>query len=72
MKFKIKSPIKLGFKCSRIVGLWQPQKNIVFFYTPTELIEKKITSGNKVRIGGYVKETSLKQISLNQYKFKIK
>ena len=51
--------------------LFNTKKNIVFFYTPTELIEKKITSGNKVRIGGYVKDSSLKKISLNQYEFKI-
>ena len=51
--------------------LFNTKKNIVFFYTPTELIENKITSGNKVRIGGYVKDSSLKKISLNQYEFKI-
>ena len=51
--------------------LFNTKKNIVFFYTPTELIEKKITSGDKVRIGGYVKDSSLKKISLNQYEFKI-
>ena len=51
--------------------LFNTKKNIVFFYTPTELIEKKINSGDKVRIGGYVKDSSLKKISLNQYEFKI-
>ena len=51
--------------------LFNTKKNIVFFYTPTELIEKKIISGDKVRIGGYVKDTSLKKISLNKYEFKI-
>ena len=51
--------------------LFNTKKNIVFFYTPTELIEKKITSGDKVRIGGYVKDISLKKISLNKYEFKI-
>jgi len=51
--------------------LFNTKKNIVFFYTPTELIEKKITSGDKVRIGGYVKDSSLNKISLNQYEFKI-
>ena len=51
--------------------LFNTKKNIVFFYTPTELIEEKISSGDKVRIGGYVKNSSLKQISLNQYEFKI-
>ena len=47
------------------------KKNIVFFYTPTELIEQKIFYGDKIRIGGYVKDSSLKKISLNQYSFKI-
>ena len=51
--------------------LFNTNKNIVFFYTPTELIEKKISSGDRVRIGGYVKNSSLKQISLDQYEFKI-
>ena len=51
--------------------LFYTNKNIVFFYTPTELIENKISSGDRVRIGGYVKNSSLKQISLNQYEFKI-
>ena len=51
--------------------LFNTKKNIVFFYTPTELIEKKISFGDKVRIGGYVKDASLKKISLNQYEFKI-
>ncbi len=47
------------------------KKNIVFFYTPTELIGQKIFYGDKIRIGGYVKDSSLKKISLNQYSFKI-
>ena len=51
--------------------LFNTKKNIVFFYTPSELIEKKINSGDKVRIGGYVKNSSLKKISINEYEFKI-
>ena len=51
--------------------LFNTKKNIVFFYTPTELLEEKISLGDKIRIGGYVKDSSLKQISLNQYEFKI-
>ena len=42
-----------------------------FFYTPSELIENKITSGVKVRIGGYVKKSSIKKKSTNSYEFKI-
>ena len=51
--------------------LFNTKKNIVFFYTPTELLEQKIAFGDKIRIGGYVKDSSLKKISLNQYEFKI-
>ena len=51
--------------------LFNTKKNIVFFYTPTELLEEKISFGDKIRIGGYVKDSSLKKISLNQYEFKI-
>ena len=51
--------------------LFNTKKNIVFFYTPTELLEEKISFGDKIRIGGYVKDSSLKKISLNQYEFEI-
>ena len=56
---------------SILLILSNAKKNIVFFYTPTELIENKFSSGDRVRIGGYVKDSSLKKISLNQYEFKI-
>ncbi len=49
--------------------LFNTKQNIVFFYTPTELIEQKISSGNKIRIGGYVKEYSFKKKSPNTYEF---
>ncbi len=51
--------------------LFNTKNNIVFFYTPTELIEQKFSYGVKIRIGGYVKDSSFKKLSLNQYKFKI-
>ena len=51
--------------------LFNTKQNIVFFYTPSELIENKITSGIKVRIGGYVKKSSIKKKSINSYEFKI-
>jgi len=51
--------------------LFNTKQNIVFFYTPSELIENKITSGVKVRIGGYVKKSSIIKKSINSYEFKI-
>ena len=37
-------------------------KNIIFFYTPTELIESNLSLNQKVRIGGFIKKNSLKII----------
>ena len=52
--------------------LFNAKKNIVFFYTPSELIKDyKSSLEKKVRIGGYVKEDSFKQKSTNKYEFKI-
>ena len=51
--------------------LFNTKQNIVFFYTPTELIENNISLDKKVRIGGYVKNSSFIVKSLNDYEFKI-
>ncbi len=37
------------------------QDSIVFFYGPTELAEKNVQPGTRVRIGGLVKEGSVKR-----------
>ena len=47
------------------------KKNIVFFYTPTELLQNNIALDKKLRIGGYVKKSSFIEKSLNDYEFKI-
>ena len=54
-----------------ILILFNTKKNVVFFYTPSELMEKNINLNTKIRIGGYVKESSFKKLSLNKYEFKI-
>ena len=54
-----------------VLILFNTKQNIVFFYTPTELIESNFTIDTKVRIGGYVKNSSLIKKSLNTYEFKI-
>ena len=52
--------------------LFNTKQNIVFFYTPTELLNNKnIPLDNKVRLGGYVKQESFLEKSLNNYEFKI-
>ena len=54
-----------------ILILFNTKQNIVFFYTPTELIENNVSLDKKVRIGGYVKNSSFIKKSLNTYEFKI-
>ena len=54
-----------------ILILFNAKQNIVFFYTPTELIENDFILNKKVRIGGYVKNSSFIKKSLNTYEFTI-
>jgi cytochrome c-type biogenesis protein CcmE len=35
--------------------------SIVFFYTPSDVIEKKLTAGPRIRLGGLVEKGSLKK-----------
>ena len=51
--------------------LFNTKQNIVFFYTPTELLKNNIPPNKKLRIGGYVKKLSFVEKSLNKYEFKI-
>ena len=51
--------------------LFNTKQNIVFFYTPSELLENNIPLDKKLRIGGYVKKSSFVKKSLNSYEFKI-
>ena len=51
--------------------MFNTKQNIVFFYTPSELLENNIDSKIKLRIGGYVKKLSFVEKSLNNYEFKI-
>jgi cytochrome c-type biogenesis protein CcmE len=51
--------------------LFNTKKNIVFFYTPTELLENNIELDQRIRIGGYVKKNSLIKKLSNKYEFKI-
>jgi len=59
------------FSTALLLILFNTKQNIIFFYTPTELLENNISLDKKVRIGGYVKESSFTKKSLNEYEFKI-
>ena len=51
--------------------MFNTKQNIVFFYTPSELLENNVDPNKKLRIGGYVKKLSFVENSLNKYEFKI-
>lgn len=41
------------------------RESIVFFYSPTEIAEKGVAPGTRIRIGGLVKEASLQKNGLD-------
>ena len=45
------------------------QKNLVFFYTPSELLKSDIKKNDKLRLGGFVKEKSIISLGNNKYSF---
>ena len=51
--------------------LFNTKQNIVFFYTPTELLENEIDIYKQIRIGGYVKKNSFLKKSSEDYEFTI-
>ena len=51
--------------------LYNSKKNLIFFYTPSELLSSNSKIHDTVRIGGYVKKNSIKKMSDNQYYFSI-
>ncbi|MBS56275.1 MAG: cytochrome c maturation protein CcmE [Rickettsiales bacterium] len=51
--------------------LYNSKNNIIFFYTPKELIENNVNINEIVRVGAIVKEGSFKKIDAEKYKFVI-
>ena len=49
--------------------LFNSKKNLIFFYTPSELINSNTQINDTIRIGGIVKKDSLKNIKDNKYVF---
>jgi cytochrome c-type biogenesis protein CcmE len=45
------------------IALYSLRDNIVFFYSPTEVVEKAVPPGARLRVGGLVKAQSLIKLS---------
>ena len=57
------------FTFSVLLILFNSKENLIFFYTPSELLESKIEINKKIRIGGFVKKDSLSNKGNNKYSF---
>ena len=57
------------FAASIFLILFNSKKNLIFFYTPSELLNSKTQINDTIRIGGIVKKDSLKNIEDNKYLF---
>ncbi len=49
------------FATGSIILFTNLRENLIFFYSPSEIIEKNIEPNQKIRVGGMVKEKSLKK-----------
>ena len=53
------SSLMIIFAIGCIIVFYNLRGNLVFFYSPTELLEKKNISSQKIRLGGMVKKESV-------------
>ncbi len=53
------------------LALWGLSGNIMFFYSPTDLVEKNVKPGQRFRLGGLVEEGSLIRGQSTKIKFKV-
>ena len=51
--------------------LWGLSGNIMFFYSPSDLVEKKVEPGQRFRLGGLVEDGSLIRGQSTVIKFKV-
>ena len=53
------------FATGSVIILTNLRDNLIFFYSPSEVIEKKIKPNQTIRLGGMVKEESLQKKVIN-------
>ena len=51
-----------GLAIASALVLFALSDSIVFFYSPSDLVEKHVAAGKRVRIGGLVEKGSLKRL----------
>ena len=49
--------------------LFNSKKNLIFFYTPSELLNSNLKINETVRVGGFVKKGSINKKNIDEYDF---
>jgi cytochrome c-type biogenesis protein CcmE len=60
-----------GLGVASALVLFALSDTIVFFYSPSDLIEKKVAAGRRVRIGGLVEKGSVKKLADARVEFRV-
>ncbi len=58
--FLVSGMLALGVAAGLVLSAFE--ENLVFFYTPSDLIEKDLPDGRRFRLGGLVEEGSVKRL----------
>ena len=59
--FLVSGMLALGVAAGLVLSAFE--ENLVFFYSPSDLVEKKLPEGRRFRLGGLVEEGSVKRLS---------
>ena len=57
------------FTAAILLILFNTEKNLIFFYTPSELVNSNVKVNDTVRIGGFVKEGSIERKINDEFEF---
>ncbi len=59
--FLVSGMLALGVAAGLVLSAFE--ENLVFFYSPSDLIEKELPDGRRFRLGGLVEEGSVRRLS---------
>ncbi len=69
LTFVVIAMVLLGVAAALILTAFE--ENIVFFYSPTDIAEKKVAEGRRIRLGGLVEDGSVKKAGGAQVRFRV-
>jgi cytochrome c-type biogenesis protein CcmE len=69
LTFVVIAMVLLGVAAALILTAFE--ENIVFFYSPTDITEKKVAEGRRIRLGGLVEDGSVKKAGGAEVNFRV-